>query len=173
MAASLAPLGGLVIAVYMPLPRSRATVPLALSSVHPIVLAKIVVLGVALAMAPWQPTLDRLGYFLEIQHYPQGAVFIFVTVICLAAFIVTPFLKSSAIRVPLVALTFGSYAADAIFRSISGDYLDTNQVAMLWRERHMAAEAISVYFSAGLYAAVWLIPATLILAWQPAPPFAP
>jgi hypothetical protein len=37
----------------------------------------------------------------------------------------------------------------------------------------MAAEAISVYFSAGLYAAVWLIPATLILAWQPAPPFAP
>lgn len=121
---------------------------------------------------PWQASLERLHYFLVVDRYLQAGVFLGLTAVCVAAFVVTPFLRSALLRIPLVLLAAGGLAADLITRALSGQYLDETWIATLWREQAMFATAASAYFWPGLQAIAWLLPLVVIFTWRPAPPVA-
>lgn len=126
----------------------------------------------ALWLMPWQASLTRLHYFLVVDRYPQAAIFLGLTAVCVAAFMVTPFLRSALLRVPLVLLAAWGLAAELVAFGLSGQYLDETTIATLWREQAMVATAASGYFRQALQATGWLLPLIVIFAWRPAAPFA-
>lgn len=131
---------------------------------------KITALAVLLWLMPWASMNGRFRYFLSLDHYSSGGIFLFVVLLCIAAFLVVPFLRGAIVRVPLVALMVGGIALDRLLFSLSGVGFDPDQAVMFWREKGMAGDAVAAYFWPASFAIGWLVPVAILLAWKPAPP---
>ena len=132
--------------------------------------AKVAAIGVALAVTPWLPILGRLEYFLKVDRYPQATIFLAINAICVAGFVIGPFLRSPFARVPVVALCISGFAADQLAIAISGRYLDETLTTTLWREKAMIATASSAYFWPMLQVLSWVLPIAVVMALKPARP---
>lgn len=136
-----------------------------------ITVAKVAVLVLILALEPWPPVFRRIDRFLEINHIPQAAIFALIAFACVTALLLIPFLKSTILRILFVVLfVCGGFAINQLLIWLSGNIMESDQAALLWRERGMFREAVAGYFWYGLLAVGWIVPAAVILAWKPTPP---
>jgi sulfatase-like protein len=132
--------------------------------------AKIAAIAAAVYSVPWDYTRSRLDYFLRMDRYPQAVIFLTLTALCLVAFVLLPFVKSSLVRIPIAVLAVGGFAADQLAWALSNQNLDTVMIGTLWREHAMIGTASSAHFWPGLRVISWILPIMLAFVWRPAKP---
>ena len=132
--------------------------------------AKIVAIAAAVYSVPWGYTRARLDYFLRMDRYPQAVIFLTLTFLCVLAFVLLPYVRSSLVRIPLAVLAVAGFAADQLAWALSNQNLDTVMIVTLWREQAMIGTATSAHFWPGLRVASWTLPIMLAFAWRPAKP---
>jgi len=132
--------------------------------------AKIIAIAAAAYYIPWDYTRSRLDYFLRMDRYPQAAIFLTLTALCVLAFVLVTFVRSSLVRVPIAALAVTGFAADQLAWVLSNQNLDTVMIVTLWREQAMIGTATSAHFWPVLRVASWTLPIMLAFAWKPAKP---
>jgi lipid A ethanolaminephosphotransferase len=95
------------------------------------------------------------------------AIYASVVALALPGLIVTPFLRKTVLRVPLVALFLFASMADAIAVAISATHLDTSYLRTLWQARELTGQVFSAYWPAIVRYAVAAAALCVPLAWPP------
>src|SRR5262245_22721316 len=131
--------------------------------------AKTAALVVLFAWAPlaWYGDIRAtFSYLSSLTRFGKApAVYAAILSLSFAGLIVTPFLRSSLARIPLVTLFLLSFAIDRVVVTLSSGHADASLVRTLWLMRSLTGQVMSAYGPIIVRHAAAIAGLGVLLAW--------